>query len=290
MYGAQMESQKQQGDILIGRGIALLGVTVAIAFMTWQMLRRARVARQNPKFSRAQKIVILGAGFAGRYVALELARLLPKREHGEIRLIDQNNFLLFTPMLTEAAGGELEARHVTCPVHHLPSRITFEHGRVEKIDLAAKLVTLNVAPEEVGGGTAARTLSADHLVIALGSVPEFHDIPGASEHSLPMKTLEDAMALHGHCVKLLERANAEPNKSERRALLTVVVGGGGFTGVETMAAINDLLRQAAARFASICVEDIHTILIEPGNRLLPSQVKSSPYALENSNSTKLKCC
>ncbi len=215
------------------------------------------------------KIVILGGGFAGRGVAQELAKLLPRPEDGDITLVDEHNFLLFTPMLTEVAGGELDADHITSSPHHLSRRVGFVQGRIEQIDLNQKHVKLTQEAEGSGTSPQSQIGQADHLVIALGSVPNFHGIPGLREHSLQMKRLRDADAVRNRVLALLERANAERDPAVRRRLLTFVVGGGGFTGVETMAAMNDLVRASVRFFPHIPLGEIQTLLIHPGDRLLP---------------------
>ncbi len=197
-------------------------------------------------------------------LAKELARLLPEDKNGEITLVDQNNYLLFTPMLTEVAGAELDARHVVAAPRRLTPRVNFEQGRIEGIDLKSKSITLT----PVSGSASNRTFSADHMVIALGAVTNFHHIPGLQEHSLSIKSLGDAVALRNRVLQLLERAHLEPDQNVRRKILTFVVAGGGSTGVETMAALNDLVRSAAANYQKGLVKDISTILVEPGERLL----------------------
>ncbi|MBV9489914.1 MAG: NAD(P)/FAD-dependent oxidoreductase [Verrucomicrobia bacterium] len=246
-----------------------LGAAALYAF--WHKTNRfpAHPPSANGAIARGKKIVILGAGFAGRNVALELANLLPAREDGEIILVDENPFLLFTPMLTEAAAGELDTDHIVSPAAHLPARIRFEQGRVDAIDLKQKRVTLTIGNRTQAVPEAQRTLSADQLVIALGSITNYHDIPGLEQHSLPMKSLQDAAAAHNRVLALLERVDGEPDVELRRALLTFVVGGGGFTGVETMAALNDLLRDGIRKFANLHPQDVRTVLVHPGDRLLP---------------------
>jgi NADH dehydrogenase len=190
-------------------------------------------------------------------VARELAKLLPSPQETEIRLVDQNNFLLFTPMLTEVAGGELDPRHIVASPRRLAPRIAFQQGVVKNIDLPNRSVVLETGK-----------LSADHLVIALGSVPNYHHVPGLREHSLGMKSVADAAAIRNRALACLERANWEADAALRRELLTFVVGGGGYTGVETMAAVNDMVRDEAAHYPNIRHEEITTIIVEPGERLL----------------------
>lgn len=232
--------------------------------MAWEFWKRAEVRRRNCAIPGDQKILILGAGFAGMNVAQELSCLLPAEKDGQITLVDQNDFLLFTPMLTEVAGGELDPRHVVVPPRQLSPRINFEQGVVHDIDLANKSVVL----DSRSGGRGRRTLKADHLVIALGSVPNFHGIPGLPEHSLSIKSIGDAASIRNRILGCLERANWEQDASIRREILTFVVGGGGYTGVETMAAINDLARASAKDYPHISPADITTLIVEPGDRLL----------------------
>ncbi|MDQ6676929.1 MAG: FAD-dependent oxidoreductase, partial [Acidobacteriota bacterium] len=105
----------------------------ASVYAGWRVLKQAGIARENGSLARGKKIVILGAGFGGVNAARELARLLPGSGNGEIILVDQHPFLLFTPMLSEAAGGELDPRHIVSSVQKLPHRITFVQGRVDSI-------------------------------------------------------------------------------------------------------------------------------------------------------------
>jgi len=214
-------------------------------------------------------IVIVGAGFAGVHVARELARLLPKEEDGQITLVDQHNFMVFTPMLTEVAGGEVDADHIVSAVRRLSPRITFEQGRVDRIDLAAKRVTLTRAAADTAAPPERRTLEADHMVIALGAVTNFHGLSGVQEHALTLKSVGDAAAIRNRALELLDAAADEPDAATRRAMLTFVVGGGGFSGVETMAALNDLVRAVAKTYAPLRDTPIRTVLVQPGKRLLP---------------------
>lgn len=214
------------------------------------------------------RIVILGSGFAGIHVAQELSRLLPREQEAEITLVDQNNFLLFTPMLTEVAGGTLDTRHCVSAIRHLSPRIRFEQGRVDEIDLEKKRVTIALGGVDDVPETR-RTLEADQLVIALGSVTNFHHVEGVADHALTIKSLGDAAAIRNRALALLEAADAEPDPGKRRALLTIVVAGGGFSGVETMAAVNDMLRDEARYYPRVRPRDVRSVLAQPGGRLLP---------------------
>jgi NADH:ubiquinone reductase (H+-translocating) len=243
-------------------GVAGAGIaSVVVARRIWKQVDQGK---RNDSIRRSQKVVILGAGFAGLSVARELASLLPQDELGEITLIDRNNYLLFTPMLTEVAGGELDPRHIVASPRRLSPRIKFQQATVRGIDLRRKGVTIARGPGDRDSGT----IHADHLVIALGSVPNYHHVPGLREHSLGMKSLADAAGIRNRVLSCLERANQEQDAAVRRELLTFVVGGGGYTGVETMAAINDLARDIVREYPRIHAEDIECFIVEPRDRLL----------------------
>jgi NADH dehydrogenase len=244
--------------------VAMVGAATGGAFLGWKFLKNADLEKRNRSLQRGQRIVILGAGFGGMNVAQELSRLLPAHGDAEITVVDHNNFLLFTPMLAEVAGGQLDARHIVAPPRQLSKRIRFRQGKVTSIDLNNRSVVL-----DPGDGESSRcTVDADHLVIALGSVPKFHGIPGVQEHSLAIKSIGDAAAIRNQALTCLERAAWESNAAIRREILTFVVGGGGYTGVEIMAAINDLLRDSVHDFPSVPPEEIRTVIAEPGDRLL----------------------
>ena len=271
-----MATRKWTKTAGFGAGLAV-GAVAGLKAM--QRYRRSRHHAAESEIPHGRTIVILGAGFGGIHVAEELAKLLPRENENKIILVDRNDFLLFTPMLTEVAGGQLDARDVAGPLRRLSSRIQFQQGQVDTIDLAARTVTVTAGEAEDDIPKSSRVLQADQLVIALGSVTNFHGLPGVKEHSLTIKTLDDAAAICHRALALLERADAEPIEAERRALLTVVVAGGGFSGVETMAAVNDLLRDGVRRYPGLHPTDIRTVLIQPGKRLLPELTeKLASYA------------
>jgi NADH dehydrogenase len=237
-----------------------VGVGGAAAWQAWKAVER----RARPPLAPRQKIVIIGAGFGGMAAARTLADLLPAGDDADIVLVDRNDFLLFTPMLTEVAGGELDARHIVASPRQLSPRIRFEQATVERIDLTTRSVVLQ-SPID---GSRTTTLTADSLVIALGAAANYHHIPGVQEHSVSIKTLRDAVGVRNRIMRCLEAAHVEADADVRKQLLTFVVAGGGFTGVETMAALNDLARSAARMFDTIRPSDITTVIVEPDSRLL----------------------
>jgi NADH dehydrogenase len=258
-----------QKTALLGAGLTGVGVAWRLA----QPPPRARSVTMNEdevaRLKGRSRVVILGAGFAGVYAGRELARLLPREEDCEITLVDQHNYFLFTPMLTEVVGGEVDTRDIVSAVRLLSPRVNFVQGRVDRIDLARKRVTVRVGETADGIPTTKRDLEAEHLVIALGSVTNFHGNQELCAHSLTIKSIVEATAIHDRALALLERADAEPDPNTRRELLTFVVGGGGFSGVETMAALNDLVRGSVKHYPNVRPEEIRTVLVHPGDRLLP---------------------
>src|ERR671924_471379 len=179
-----------------------------------------------------KRIVILGGGFGGLYAALRLEKTLAHDPDVEVMLINRDNFFLFTPMLHEVAASDLDLTHIVNPVHKLLRRVKFFAGDVEAIDLPGRRVVVSH-----GFDHHHHELPYDHLVIALGSITNFFNIPGLQERAITMKSLGDAVALRNRLIALLEEADAEccVNPSP---LLTFVVAGGGFAGVETIAGIN----------------------------------------------------
>lgn len=214
--------------------------------------------------TKVTRVVILGGGFAGVYTALRLQRLLPRDASIELTVVSKDNFFLFTPMLHEVAASDLDITHIVSPLRKLIKRGVIFVGEVESIDLEGRVVTVSHAR-----GTHRHQLPYDHLVLALGSVTNFYGIPGLSETALTMKTLGDAIALRNRLIELLEEADFECATAARHDLLTFLVAGGGFAGVETVAALNDFVREAI-RFYPHLSEDIpRIVLVHAGPVILP---------------------
>ncbi len=189
----------------------------------------ARVTRKP----RKKRIVILGGGFGGVYTAMQLEKLLARENAVEVCLVSRDNFFLFTPMLHEIAASDLEITNIVNPLRY---------------------------PQQIG---------YDHLVLALGSVTNFHNLPGSAEFALPMKSVSDAIRLRAQVLRHMEEANSQCNLSDRESLLTFVVAGGGFAGVETVAALNDFVREALPFYPSVREEMLRVILVHSGPVILP---------------------
>ena len=171
----------------------------------------------------SSRIVILGGGFAGVAVAQRLEKKL-RADEAEIAVVSRENFTLFTPMLPEVSSGGIETRHVVTPVRAQLRRSTFVLGEITRIDLDAREIA---ARHPITGDTT--TLGYDQLVLGLGSVNATFGIPGVTEHTLPLKTIEDAETLRNRIIAALEQAVVTEPGPERDRLLTFIVVGGGYT-------------------------------------------------------------
>ncbi len=229
-----------------------------VACVCWDLSKRISV-RKNRGIAKGKRFLVVGGGFAGVEAARGLERLLPGEDNGKLTLVNQTDYLLFTPMLTEAVGADVEPHHIIVPLESFVSRTNVVVGEVKHIDLKSRTISLD--------GGQPQTLQADYLVLALGASSNFHHVPGAEESAVTMKTLEDADRVKDGALALVKQAAAEPGREERVAMLTFLVAGGGYTGVETIAALNDMVRDAAKQ-AGIDESEIHMIIAEPLGRLM----------------------
>ena len=216
--------------------------------------------------SEAQKIriVILGGGFAGLHAAIHLDDTLARDPDIEITLVNRDNFFLFTPMLHEVAASDLDLTNIVNPVRKLLKRVNFFAGEVESIDLDRKCVRVSH-----GFDHHHHEVSFDHVVIGLGSITNFYNLPGLAERALTMKSLGDAIHLRNRLIALLEEADTECSAHVRGPLLTFVVAGGGFAGVETIAGINDFVREALRFYSNLRENMLRVVLVHPGGVILP---------------------
>ena len=214
--------------------------------------------------NRKPRVLILGGGFGGMYAALEFERALARGAALDVTLVNHDNFFLFTPMLHEVAASDLDITNIVSPIRKLLRRVTFFHGEIEAIDLVQKRVGLSHGHEQH-----CHSLLYDHLVLALGSTTNFFDIPGLATRAVTMKSLSDAIVLRHHLIANLEEADFECGTSLRAPLLNFVVAGGGFAGVETIAAMNDFLREAVQFFPHLRENMLRIILVSSGQVILP---------------------
>src|ERR1700688_4372830 len=210
-----------------------------------------------------KRILILGGGFAGLTVAMALEKKLAQDPSVEITLINRENFFLFTPMLHEVATSDLDLTTIVHPARKTLRRVHFFAGEVEQVDIEQRRVVVSH-----GFDHHRHTLTFDFLVLDLGSVTNLYGIPGLQEYALTMKTLGDAMRLRNHLIAHLEEAESDCCKV-KEPLLTFVVGGGGFAGVETVAGINDFVRSALRSYPHLTEDMLRIILVHSGPIILP---------------------
>jgi NADH dehydrogenase len=222
------------------------------------------------------RIVILGGGFAGTATAKRLERLFPRDADVEITLVDRENFSLFTPLLPEVLPGAIESKHIVSPLRALLRRTTIRQAEVRAVDLTERVVLAAHCP-----ACRIYPIRYDHLALALGSVTNLSGLPGVAAHAFTMKSLADATALHAHVIDKFEHADMEPDTAVRRELLTFVVAGGGFAGVETAAELNDFVRGAGHAYPNVRPDEVRVVLIHGGPGILPEVSEAlSAYALK----------
>jgi NADH:ubiquinone reductase (H+-translocating) len=222
-----------------------------------------------------KRVVILGGGFGGVYTARHLEKTLGADEVS-IRLVNRENYWVYQPMLPEVISGSIGITDVVSPIRHLCTRTQLVMREVEEIDLKKKVITLSP-------GFRPRRLEVpyDYLVIALGGVTNFYGMPGMLEHAKPFRTLADAIALRNHLIHTLEEADVESDQELRSRLLTFVVAGGGFSGVEVIAELNDFVRAVKRNYRTLRDEKIRCVLVHSGDRILPEMTAGLALFAQN---------
>ncbi len=203
-----------------------------------------------------QRVVVLGGGFAGVYTAKYLTRMLGSRRDVHVELLSEENYFVFQPLLPEVAAGSITPNHVVNPIRDLVPKAQFRWCRIVNVDTQQKVVRV-----AQGEGRELIEVPYDHLVFALGKVSDFASMPGVAEHALPMKDLDDAFRLRNHVFRCLELADVEPDPAEKQALLTFVIAGGGFSGVETIGELSEMLRKCVPKFGNVEMQDVRLCLV-----------------------------
>ncbi|MFE9425228.1 NAD(P)/FAD-dependent oxidoreductase [Kitasatospora sp. NPDC006697] len=208
------------------------------------------------------RILIVGGGYVGLYAAM---RILKKMRYGEatVTVVDPRSYMTYLPFLPEAAGGNVAPRNLVAPLRSALKKAEVLTGHVTAVDHARKVAT--IAPQ----AGESYELPFDYLVVATGSVSRTFPIPGLAEHGIGMKTVEEAISLRNHVMAQLDKAESTTDEAIRRKALTFVVIGGGFAGIETVAEIEDMARDAAKLYKTVSRSDMRFIVVEAANRILP---------------------
>jgi NADH:ubiquinone reductase (H+-translocating) len=205
---------------------------------------RGRVARGG--------VLVLGGGFAGAYVARQLGR-------GGATIVNPTNFMLYTPLLPEAAAGNIEPRHVVVPLRIMCPHADLVLGCAVSLDRERRVVEVQTEAGRVA-------ISYEQLVIALGSVTRTPPVPGLTEHALGLKDLGDAIRLRNHVLRQIEIADAAPHTADRR--LTFVVAGAGFSGVEAIAEVSEMADEALRHHPRLAHVKPRWVLVDGAERIL----------------------
>ena len=208
------------------------------------------------------QIMIVGGGYVGMYAALRLQRRLGTDE-AQITVIDPQSYMTYQPFLPEAGAGNLEPRHVVVPLRRVLRRCRVLGGRVTKVDPTRKRVVFS--PHE---GQACE-LPYDHLILAPGSIARTLPIPGLREVGIGFKTVAEAIYLRNHVLSKLEIAASTEDREIRRRALTFLFVGGGYAGIEAMAELEDMARDAMRYYDGISPADMRWVVVEASDRILP---------------------
>ena len=232
-----------------------------------------------------KRILILGGGFAGVKVLTELQKTFQNDVSVDIILVSRDNFFLFTPMLPEVSSGMIETRNIVTPVRAFCNRAKFYEANIESVDLKNKqiVITHAIGKQTDPIGWRNHTLNYDYLVVALGSETNFFGMTEVARNAFTIKTISDAIILRNHVINMLEQADLEHDDINlRKSLMTFVVVGGGFSGVETVGELNDFIRDSIRHYYhNLELEDVRTILVNSGRRILPEVTDDlSNFALQ----------
>ncbi|MCX8125264.1 MAG: NAD(P)/FAD-dependent oxidoreductase [Spirochaetes bacterium] len=211
--------------------------------------------------NKQKRVVVIGAGFGGLWVTKVLAN-----KNFEVIVIDKNNYHTFLPLLYQVSAAEVSPEQIAAPVRsivHKNKNIQFIRGEVSEIRYATKTVVC-----------LGQEIAFDYLVVSAGSVNHYFNIPGTFEFAFPLKTLDDAMVLRNHILTCFERASFVSDHVQRQRLLTIVIVGGGPTGVEFAGALAELIAGPLKKdFPELKNENIQVYLVEASDRLIGMYAK-----------------
>jgi len=208
------------------------------------------------------KILIVGGGYAGFYTALKLEKHLGKGE-AEVTLIDPLPYMTYQPFLPEVVAGSIEARHAVVSHRRHLRKTNIVSGRVTDVNHVKKVATVELA------GAGKQKISYDHIVVTAGAVSRTFPIPGVAENAIGMKNIEEAVEVRNRILGNFDKAANLPAGAERDRLLTFVVVGGGFAGIEAFAEMRSLASYLLRYYPTLTFDDVHFHLIEAMGRIMP---------------------
>jgi NADH dehydrogenase len=216
----------------------------------------------TPVTPKPPRILVLGGGYVGLYTALRLQRKLRKGE-ATVTVVEPRSYMTYQPFLPEASAGSLSPRHVVVPLRRVLDRCEVVNARVVSLDHATRTARLDPVdgPEY--------DLGYDVVVVALGSVARTLPIPGLADEGVGFKTIEEAIYLRNQVLNCLDVAESTDDLARRRRALTFCFVGGGYAGVEAIAELEDLARDATKYYKKIHADDLRFVLVEAADRILP---------------------
>lgn len=215
-----------------------------------------------PVDSEPTRILVVGGGYVGMYTALRLQSTL-RRGAATVTVVDPQPHMTYQPFLPEAAAGSVEPRHVVVPLRRVLRKCRVLSGRVVRIEHARRSAVV----EATGGRV--EVMGYDVLVVAPGSIARTLPIPGLAEQGIAFKTIGEAIYLRNHVLSRLDAAETTLDLELRRKLLTFLVVGGGYAGIEALAELEDMARYASRYYESISPEDMRWVLVEATGRIMP---------------------
>jgi NADH dehydrogenase len=216
----------------------------------------------------SKRVLILGGGFAGLEAAQTCEKIFSEQDFSElytveITLVSKDNYLVFTSMLAEVVSSSIEAKHVVIPLRECLKTTIFKELEVQSLDLKNKVVgCYHFHTCETFD------LEYDYLILAMGSITGYHGIAGAEENSFPLKNLADAMVLRSHIIDMFERADLEQDPDVRKRLLTFAVVGGGYTGIEVAAELNEFVSFSKRFYKHVKADEVKVVVVDPGDRIM----------------------
>ncbi|MDH3677621.1 MAG: NAD(P)/FAD-dependent oxidoreductase [Nitrosopumilus sp.] len=219
---------------------------------------------ENPS-PKMKRILILGGGYGGVGVLNKIQKKFESDVNVNIELVSESNFFLHTPMLPEMATGTIEPRHIATPIRRFCKRAQYHQAKVIDISLDERKVVIQRMSDKTQ-----TLLSYDYLVLALGGKTNFFGNQNIEQNSFTIRSLDDAIKIRNHIISMLEDADQETDQIKQQKLMTFVVVGGGFSGVETAGELNDFIRESSTKFyRNIPQDNIKIILISAGEKILP---------------------
>jgi NADH dehydrogenase len=220
----------------------------------------------------SEHVLIVGGGYVGMYTALQLRKKMRRQlRSGElsITLVDPQSYMTYQPFLPEAAAGNLEPRHVVVSLRRVLPGVKILNGRVTHVDHASRQATVQVVESGDAEPKETRTISYDLLVFCPGSISRTLPIPGLAEHGIGFKTVAEAIFLRNHVLRQLDIAASTTNPQARKQALTFVFVGGGYAGVEALAELEDMARDACEYYPDLKPSEMRWVLVEASDRILP---------------------